>query len=160
MKDYASWYVELHPYQIGIEMSHRIAMHLVPRIGHGNAIIVCDVPGDWVATFRRRWGHVLRVLERERAAMTSKESVTECTRLINALKLVRFEPRPPYERNAPTVWLVHAEDLDAIPKGIMTMYVMSGNIGMSQLLFWAKQMDDESAVLLFRKQPLTATAPT
>lgn len=156
MNDYASWYVEIHPYQIGFEITRKIAAHLATRITTGSAIIVCDKPHNMLSTFHKRWNNVLRTIENQRAATGSSIAKAELKTYQLALEHTQFMIGQAEEITASTVWLVEPDDLNYVPKGIMTIYVMS-DLPLSQLLHWARQMEDGSSVLLFRKLPLDGT---
>lgn len=155
MNDYAQWYVEIHPYQIGFEVTRKVAAHLATRITTGSAIIVCDKPRNMLPTFHKRWNHVLRIIENQRAVAMGNFAKSELKTYQLALEHTQFMIGQPEEITASTVWLVEPDDLSYIPKGVMTIYVMS-DLPLSQLLHWARQMEDGSSVLLFRKQPLPA----
>jgi len=154
MNDYAQWYVEIHPYQIGFEVTRKIAAHLATRVTMGSAVIVCDRPRNMLSTFHKRWNHVLRIIENQRAVTLGKYAKAELKTYQLSLEHAQFMTGQPEEITRPTIWLAEPDDLHHIPKGIMTIYVMS-ELPMSQLLHWARQMEDDSTVLLFRKQPLT-----
>lgn len=157
MNDYAQWYVEVHPYQIGFEVTRKVAAHLATRITTGSAIIVCDKPRNMLSTFHKRWNHILRVIENQRAVAMGNFAKAELKAYQLALEHTQFMIGQAEEITAPTVWLVESDDLSYIPKGVMTIYVMS-DLPLSQLLHWARQMEDGSSVLLFRKQPLATTS--
>lgn len=157
VNDYAQWYVEIHPYQIGFEVTRKVAAHLAMRITMGSAIVVCDKPRNMLSTFHKRWNHVLRIIENERAATIGNHAKAELKTYQVSLEHAQFMIGQPQEITAPTIWLVEPDDLSHIPKGVMTIYVMS-ELPLSQLLHWARQMEDDSNVLLFRKQPLAAAA--
>jgi|GEM_PF-2276779 len=157
MNDYAQWYVEIHPYEIGFEVTRKIAAHLAMRVTMGSAVIVCDKPRNMLSTFHRRWNHVLRLIENQRAATIGNLAKAELKTYQLQLEHIHFMIGQPEEVVAPTVWLIEPDDLGHIPKGIMTIYVMS-ELPLSQLLHWARQMEDGSSVLLFRKQPLSMAA--
>jgi hypothetical protein len=157
MNDYAQWYVEIHQYQIGFEVTRTIAAHLAVRVTFGSVVIVCDRPRNMLATFHKRWNHVLRLIENERAATIGNYAKAELKTYQLLLEGARFMIGQPEESVVPTIWLIEPDDLSHIPKGVMTIYVMS-ELPLSQLLHWARQMEDDSNVLLFRKQPLAMAA--
>lgn len=153
MNDYAQWYVEVHPYEIGFEVTRKIAAHLAVRITTGSAVIVCDRPRAMLSTFHKRWNHILRLIENQRASTRGNFAKAELKTYQLMLENVRFMIGQPEETIVPTVWLIEPDDLSHTPKGVMTIYVMS-ELLLSQLLHWARQMEDGSSVLLFRKEPL------
>ncbi len=155
MNDYASWYTEIHPYRVGLEVTRMVAAHLGMRLSFGSAVIVCDRPRSMLATIKRRWGHVLQRLEDESAAVSSTLTKTELKQYHALLTAAQFLVEQPDERITSAVWFIDPDDFNQVPKGIMTIYVLS-ELTMQQLLFWARQMDDDSAVVIFRKEPLTS----
>lgn len=155
--DYASWYVEFHPFEIGFEVSRLIASHMVMRIAMGNVVVVCDSPHNWHSTFRKRWLAVIRSLERERSSVINKESKAEISHLIRKLEQTKFLtilPNANVQFHQPTVWLAHPDSLVHIPEGVETVYVMT-DLTHQQLTFWNKQLKDGGALVLFRKQPIS-----
>lgn len=153
MNQYASWYTEIHTYQIGFEVTRKIAAHLAMRVAFGGAVIVCDTPRTMLPAFRKRWAHILRRLECDRAATMNKDTKVELKRYAETLEHTQFVLEQPDERYTPTVWLTEPDDFNHIPKGIATIYVMS-ELNIEQLFFWARQTEDDSVVVLFRKKPL------
>jgi len=154
MNDYALWYTEIHPSEVGFEITRKIAAHLAVRITWGNAVIVCDTPHNLVPTFRRRWEKVIQLIEAE-YAVTKGTAKAEARRYLKTLEAVSFMAESPdnHERTSSTVWLVDLDDFQKLVPSIQTIYVMTTELAMPQLLFWARQIKEGGQIVLFRKEP-------
>lgn len=157
MDDFANWYVEIHPTQTGLEVTRRITKHMAVRIMTGNAVIVCDRPNVTLSVIKKRWNKILRLLENERAATSSKVKKADIKDYLATLESTQFFAAEPEERQASTVWLVTPDDLDRIPNSVTSVYVAS-DITKSQLLYWVRQIREEGSLMLFRKDALPFAA--
>lgn len=155
MNDYALWYTEIHPSEVGFEITRKIVAHLAARITWGNAVIVCDTPHNLLPTFKKRWEKVLQLIEAE-YAVTTGTAKAEAKRYLKSLEAVSFMAELPDDsgRIASTVWLVDLDDFQKLAPSIETIYVMTTELAMPQLLFWARQIKDGGQIVLFRKEPL------
>lgn len=156
MNDYALWYTEIHPSETGFEITRKIAAHLAARITWGNAVIVCDTPHNLVTTFKKRWEKVLRLIESECSVTVGYAAKAEMKRYLKTLEAVSFMAELPddHERMASTVWLVDLDNFQKVTPSITTIYVMTTELAMSQLLFWTRQIKEGGQIVLFRKEPL------
>ena len=155
MNDYALWYTEIHPSEVGFEITRKIASHLAMRITWGNAVIVCDTPHNLVPTFKKRWEKVLQLIEAE-YAVTTGTAKTEAKRYLKSLEAVSFMAELPddNQRMTSTVWLVDLDDFQHIASSVRTIYVMTTEITPPQLFFWVRQMSEDGQLVLFRREPL------
>lgn len=156
MSEYAHWYAELHTSESGLEVTRAIAKHMAVRIMTGNAVIVCDKPQTTLSVVKKRWKHILRLLENQQASTTSRIMKSEIREYLAELSRAEFFLGTPEERVASTVWITTPDELDCIPKKVTTVYVAS-EITRQQLTYWLKQIEGRGVVLLFRKTPLPVT---
>lgn len=155
MNDYALWYTDIHPSEVGFEITRKIAAHLALRITWGNAVIVCDTPHNLLPTLKKRREKVLQVIEAE-YAVTKGNTRAETKRYLKTLEAVSFMAESPddNERVASTVWLVDLDDFQKLTPSVETIYVMTTELTLPQLLFWTRQIKDGGQMVLFRKEPL------
>jgi hypothetical protein len=155
---YGQWYTEMHFFTEGVEVTRMVAAHLVARVTHGSAVIICVEPERFVPTYRKRWKHLIRTLEVERSATNSRILKEENRRLCDKMQHTQFMADLPDERANATAWIVAPDEFIKVPKSVKTIYVTTPQITMQQMLSWANQICDGGVVLHFRPDPISHAA--
>jgi hypothetical protein len=87
-------YIEHVPGLSDEQMSLHVTRHLPRRLAAGNVIMLHDRPAVFLAVIRKRWMHVIREIERERASTLDRQKRLQLEREIAHMKAYRFSTKP------------------------------------------------------------------
>lgn len=120
--------------------------HLHTRQHLGKVVVICEQPLALLASARKQWLKLSRVIQKQRASTLNADKILKYTHTIAHMQHMRFSNKAPLEDPEADVYFLEADSSQILPLQCFTMYSINLNISRHALSMIA-QLPDEALIV-------------
>lgn len=102
-----------------------IMRHLYARQHLGKAIIICDQPSALLATCRKQWLKLGRLIQKQRSSTLNADKILKHTHTITHMQHMRFTSKAPLDDPKSDVYFLDKDTCQNLPAYCYSLYIQS-----------------------------------
>lgn len=121
--------------------------HLHTRQHLGKVIIMCDQPLALLASARKQWLKLSRVIQKQRASTLNADKILKYTHTIAHMQHMRFSSKAPLEDPEADVYFLEPDSGQILPLQCFTVYSIRQNLSEETALSTIAQLPEEALIV-------------
>lgn len=121
--------------------------HLHTRQHLGKVVVICEQPLALLASARKQWLKLSRVIQKQRASTLNADKILKYTHTIAHMQHMRFSSKAPLKDPEADVYFLEAGSSQIVPLQCFTVYSTSSHLSQQAVQSIIVQLPDEALIV-------------